>query len=182
MDGTKPGISGGIENVSRVNTPAAKASSQAGPLEPNTGLSGSRVGNASSQAGPSEYNTRLTGTPSEIGRLTRSTSHKRFLKIPSSGVLKTFLRTPPKGTTRGPLLKVTPSPYGKLEAAEIGEVRDHEEPEDDGEGPWGDALFFRPSNADVEGEDDEDDEGDKAKADDAIAPEMLDNDDGDYEE
>jgi len=60
-------------------------------------------------------------------------------------------------------------------------VRDHEEPEDDGVGPWDDTLFFRPTDEDAEGEDDEDDEGDEAEADDAMAPEELDDDDGDYE-
>jgi len=140
------------------------------------------VGKASSQAGPSGHNTRLTGTPSEIGRLTSSTSIKRFPKTTSSGDLKRYPRTPPKGTTRGPLLKVTPSPYAKLVAAEIGKVRDHEEPEDDSEGPWDDALFFRPTDEDTEDEDDKDDEGDEAEADDAMAPQELDDDDGDYEE
>jgi len=87
-----------------------------------------------------------------------------------------------KGTTRGPLFKVTPSLYAKLVAAEIGKVRDHEELEDDGKGPWDDALFFRPIDEDRDGEDEEDDEDDVGRADDAMAPEELDNDDGDYEE
>jgi len=119
VGGTKLGVSGGTENVSRANAPAAKASSQAGPSWHNTGLSGSRVGKASSQAGPLGQNTRLTGTPSEIERLTRSTSIKRLMKTTSSGVPKTFPRTLTKGTTCGPLLKVTPSPYAKLVPAEI---------------------------------------------------------------
>ena len=137
--------------MSSANAPATKASSQAGLSGHNPGLSGSRVGMASSQAGPSGNNTQLTGTASEIGILTRNTSIKRFPNTTSSGVPKTFPRTPPKGTTRGALLKVTPSPYAKLVAAEIKKVRDQEEPEDDGEGPWDDTLFFRPTDKDAEG-------------------------------
>ena len=59
---------------------------------------------------------------------------------------------------------------------------DHEEPEDNDKGPWDDALFFKPTDEDAEGEDEEDDEGDEAEADYAIATEELNDDDGDYEE
>jgi len=60
-------------------------------------------------------------------------------------------------------------------------VRDHEKPQDIGEGPWNNALFFRPTDGDAEGEDYKDDAGDEGEAVDAMAPEELDDDDGDYE-
>jgi len=97
-------------------------------------------------------------------------------------VPKTLPKIPTKGTTRGPLPNVTLSPYAKLVATEIGKVWGHQEPQDDSDWLWDDALFFRPTDKDPEGKGDEDDEGVEAEPDGAIALEELDNANKDYEE